>query len=221
MFKTSTSLLVGVLAIAAGVVTIIFNNSITSTGVVCCGGVLFVIAAVLNAVITYFAKDDKGRRRAGTVAFLFNMVASAAALAFGICMIFRPDIFVRFIPIVFSILVLFGALMLFYYLSYGRRPSALPRWLFAYPLLVLVGAVIVFCLEGQTDDHLIMIYTGASLIVYGLGMGSIGVALERQRKARTSRAKTPAEPAKTLAEPSKAEASSSDKASSSEPKGLE
>ena len=185
MFKTTTSVLVGVLAIAAGVLTIIFRDAITGAGVVTCGGILFMAAAILNAVITYFAKDDKGRRRASTVTFLLNMIASAAALGFGICMIVRPDIFVKFVPLVFSILVLFGALMLFYYISYGNRGKApLPHWLVAYPLLVLVGAIVIFCLEGEKQDALIMLYTGISLIIYGLGM--ISMVVESARSARAA-----------------------------------
>lgn len=182
MFKVSTSIIIGLLSVLAGVILVICNKAITSSGVVVSGGLLFVVAGILNGMMTMFVKDTDGKRRAKAMPFALNMIASAAAVAFGVCMLIMADEFVKFIPVVFGILVLFGAVMLFYLLCYGIRPATPYPWLFAFPVLVLAGAVLVYCQTSPDQDYLIMIYTGVSLMVFGLGMAVIGLTSRRDAK---------------------------------------
>lgn len=203
MFKTSTSILIGVLAIIVGAVVIFCNNLIGAREIVVSGGIMFMVAGILNGLLTFFVKDADGKRKAKAAPFVFNIIASAAAVAFGICMLVMNTEFQKFMPMVFAILVLFGSLMLFYILGFGNRDMEAAKWLFVFPVLVLIGAVMIYLLKAPEDDSKIMIYTGVSIILYGMGLAltAANVAYRLRQKA-----KTPAEGTETdkqLASPDK------------------
>ncbi len=185
MFKTSTSIIIGALAVLAGVVLIFCNNLIDSKMIVSTGGLMFIVAGVLNGLMTFFVKDASGNRRSKGAPFVFNIIASAAAVAFGICMLVLNEDFQKLIPIVFSVLILFGALMLFYFLGFGSRDLDPAKWLFAFPVLVLIGAIAVYLLKSPDDDSRIMIFTGLSIVFFGLGIGLTAANIAAHaRKAR-------------------------------------
>lgn len=182
MTKVRTSLVAGLITLVAGFAMVFFRDSITSTGIVVTGGVLFIVAALFNALLTFMVKNPDGTRRSGTVTFLLNMIASAAALSFGVCMLMLQDKFEPLIPVVFAVLVLFGALMLFYAIAIAARPILIPGWVYLFAVAMVVGAIMIFRLKTPGDDALIMLYSGISLMVYGVASLIIGIVVSRDRR---------------------------------------
>lgn len=197
MFKTSTSILIGVLAVLIGTIVIICNTIIGAQQIVLAGGLMFIVAGILNYLMTMLVKDHDGTRKAKGAPMVFNIIASAAAVAFGVCMLVMNSDFQKLMPIVFAILILFGSLMLFYIIGFGCRDKQSAKWLFIFPVTVLIGAITVYLLDSPANDPLIMIFTGISIIVYGLG-----IALTAATIAYKNRHKAPTHvPAPTVQEP--------------------
>ena len=205
MFKTKTAVITGIITLAVGVVLIIGNQVFTSERIVITGGLLFILAGILNTLVTLLAKDGTGKRKASVVSVIFNVIASAAAVAFGICLLVMKADFVSLINIMFAVLTLFGSAMLFYALAIGSRPVLVPGWLYVFPVLILGAAVAIYCLNGGTQDNIVMICTGAALIAFGLCCIIGGIIIGRQLKAlpKADTAAAPAAP-KPVEKPSPA-----------------
>lgn len=164
--KSKNLTFTAILAMAVGIALIIANRSIYSTGVVVTGGILFVIAGILN-VFVFDSERRSGKQGRGAVASTFSLVASVGAVVLGVCMIIFKESFALLVPYIFGIIVAFAACYQFYLLAIGVRPTVLPGWLYLAPVILLGGAVYIFLLRPNADDHIIMIATGVALIFFG------------------------------------------------------
>lgn len=190
--KGKNLIITALLVLAAGIILIITRASIRSEGVVTTGGILFIVAGLLDLLIFESDRRKDGKR---PLAAAFNWITSAGAVILGLCMlIFRPT-FVELIPFMFGILVAFTALYQVYLLAYGARPVMLPGWLYIVPLLLAGGAVYLFTLKPMTDDHIIMLTSGIALTLFGAASLIEGAMLGHyHRHPQTVPAKTAAEP---------------------------
>ena len=181
--KATSTLLAGVIILAMGLILIICHDTITGAGIVTAGGIIFVISALVDIVL-YLGRDREGQPRKRGAAFVFGWIVSVAALLLGISMFVFNDTFTRLIGPMFGILVLLGALVQLWVLTYGTRPVRMPRWLYAVPALMVVCAVLVFV--GGFGEPTVNVLTGSALIVFGLGgfVESLLLGLARRRMAR-------------------------------------
>ena len=173
--------LTALIAILAGVVLIIANRSIYSTGVVITGGILFIVAGVLNTFVFNGERkhDPKGR---GPVASTFSLIASIGAVVLGVCMIIFQTAFTVLVPYIFGIIVAFLACYQFYVLAIGVRPTTLPGWFYLAPVILIGGAIYIFFRQPDTDDYLIMLSSGISLAFFGLITRIEAIMLTNSRK---------------------------------------
>lgn len=191
--KTKTSIWAGILTLAVGVLLLIFNAMITSSRILIVGGILFLACGILNLAVTFLAKDNQGRRRMRGAGFGLAIIVSIAAIALGISILCFPQTFIDLTPLVFGTLVAMGALILFYSLAIASRPILLPGWLYIFPTLIAVGAVLIYMLHTPQDDDRMIIYTGASLCLFGvcllIGGSSLAVHNHKERKQEEAQAK--------------------------------
>lgn len=167
-----------------GILLLIFSSHIESADVIVTGGILFIIAAVLDIVVSLGEKDKDGKRKAGSFLVIFNWIVSVAAIILGLCMIFIKDAFVPFVPYVFGLISLFGSLMLFYILAIGLRPILLSGWLYLAPVAMLVLSIFIFLRDPGADDKLIMMLTGISALVFALCSYCVGFGLVSHHRAQ-------------------------------------
>ncbi len=155
------------LVMAAGIVLIITHNSIRSTGVVVTGGILFVIAGLIN-VLLFEGERKRGRWDRGALSSTFSWLTSVAAVILGICMLVFQGTFITLVPMMFGILVAFSALYQFYILAIGSRPTLLPGWFYIVPVALIGGAAFIFMQDSYSNDPKIMLATGISLTAFGV-----------------------------------------------------
>lgn len=167
-----------------GILLLIFSARIASADVIITGGILFIVAAVLDIVVSLGEKDKEGKRKAGSFLITFNWIVSIAAIILGVCMIFIKDAFVPFVPYVFGLISLFGSLMLFYVLAIGVRPVMLSGWLYLAPAAMLVLSIFIVLRDTATDDKLIMLLTGISALIFAVCTYCIGFGLVSYHKAQ-------------------------------------
>lgn len=196
--KTKTALLAGILVLIVGVVLIFFHRDITSSAVIITGGSLFCASGVINIALMYLLKNDEGQRRIHGAPFGLAVAVSIAAIILGICVLCFQPTFMTLTPLLFGALVTLLTLILFYMLAIGTRPLILPGWLYIFPTLCAVGAVMIFLLYKSGDvqvvrDERMILYTGISLCLYAvcaiIGSICLATAHHHERKVAKEAAK--------------------------------
>ena len=181
--KGQSLILAAILFLVAGVILIITYRTTRTEGIVIVGGIMFIVSGLLN-ISAYMAdrptrkeieKDIRAGRKPRTRSSLssaLTWVSSGAAVILGLCLLLFTSTFVSLVPFVFALLITFSALYQFYLLAIGCRPLRLPSWLFAVPVLMLGAAIYVFIQKPGIDEgeHIIMLITGISIVVFGLTM---------------------------------------------------
>lgn len=181
--KGKTPIILAVLMFVLGVMAICANQVFASKEVVILGGVLFIVAGFISMLMPYFTNKAKAKALADVdteqtatakqptskVKSVINLLVSNAAMILGVVMICMVDTFIPFIPVTFGLFILLGSIVLFYSLAIGVRPAMLPGWLYAFPIVLLIDAVLVYFRETPVDDSLVMILTGLGACVYGVG----------------------------------------------------
>lgn len=180
LFLTATVVL------SAGIVLIISNRSVSSVGVVISGGIMFILAGVLNVGVM-LGRGKEGRTRYGLVASVVGWVASVAALMLGLAMLVFQSVFVPLVGFMFGVLVAFGALYQYFLFAYSMRSAGLPGWFYVVPTALVGASVYLFTLNPVESDGLIMLVGGISLTVFGVFVLVAGVmAVSAVRRAAKS-----------------------------------
>lgn len=191
---------IGLIALIAGALLIIFYEYITSAKVVLTGGILFVGVGVSNLIV--FGQNTKESRG---VARLFNQIANAAAIVLGICMLVFRDTFLPLVPFIFGLLVAVCSLWQFFLLAVGTRPYQMPAWQYLFPVLLAADAVYIF-MQKLTDERVIVLATGIGIALMGLACVVEGSSLGMCRRRAIKGAEKPAAPETPAAAPAEAEA---------------
>lgn len=178
---------IGLLVLAAGIALVITHTSVRSVGVVVTGGILFIMAGLLNMAV-FLGERRNPDRRPGAVASLFSWISSVAAVILGLCMLLFQSTFSSLVPFMFGVFVGFASLYQFFLLIYGSRPAKLPGWLYIVPTALAGCAVYLFMQHpGDASDPVIMLSTGIALGVFGLTAVVEGVLIGRHnRRARAA-----------------------------------
>lgn len=163
-----TPILTGIISEVLGILLIALRNFITGPGIMITGGVIFILAGLVNFGIALLIRDEEGRRKSRGWIFALTCAVSVASVGLGICIFVFQDTFVGLIPILIGTLLALLAVMLFYTLIFAMRRYAMPGWLYVAPTLVAVCSAIVFTFNSPVDDYKIMTFTGIGFILYGI-----------------------------------------------------
>lgn len=164
-------LLLALIVFFIGLILTITFKDIRSTGIVICGGILFILAGLLN-LFTLLGNKDKhpasdGRAKGQSVTrMVFTWITSMAAVVLGICMLFFQATFITLVPILFGILVLSTGLFNFYILALAIRPVKLPAWFYLGGLGLVGCAIYLFTLKAGADDSTLMLASGIALMCF-------------------------------------------------------
>lgn len=175
--KGRSLLLSAILILLAGVVLIITYKTTSTHGITVVGGVLFIVAGLLN-IFSFFGeqpgkKEREADQKAGVKSYkpsgltvFLAWTASAATILLGLSMLVWTDTFSVWVPALFGILVCLAALYQFYLLAIGSRPVRLPSWLFVIPVLLLIAGVYLFMQKPGSNESVIMMTSGIAFVVF-------------------------------------------------------
>lgn len=181
---STTSLLTGILIFVIGAVLIICNKMVTGHGVIVLAGILFLITGVINLVLYVTRRTADGQRLNTGLSHVLGWLVSVAAIILGLSMLFFETTFNSLIPFIFGVLVFFGALMLIINMLFGvRKLIKVPVWMWLFPFVIVVLGVIVITRRATVDDSLIMILTGASMLLFGLGAVVLGAMVSGAKRS--------------------------------------
>lgn len=178
----------GLVVALVGLALILFRVQLANGGVVTAGGVLFVLAGVLNMLVFLGSRDKDGRARQGALATVFGWIASAAAVVLGLAMLIFSGAFVAIVGFMFGILLLLVSLAQLFVLLIGARPVRLSGWYFLVPTVTVACAIFIFMRKpdtaGETAD---LVVTGAGFILFGIASVMEGLTIGNlNRRARKS-----------------------------------
>lgn len=165
--KGRNLILMALIALAIGILMIIFRNALASNSVVIGCGILFILAGVANVTVFLGSRDKNGHARMGAVGTAIGWLASAAAVVLGVVMVLFRTVFETMVGYMFAVLLLFGALFQFCLLLFGSRPVRLSSWFFLVPMALCGAAVYIFMQQPGRSDYAIMLTTGISLAFFG------------------------------------------------------
>jgi hypothetical protein len=181
----------------AGIILLLTFESIKSTGVVICGGALFILAGLINMIL-YSGNGTKAvteegetepETRRSAVATTFSWITSAAAVVLGLSMLIFQDTFITLVPFIFGILIAIGALHQVFVLAYGCRPARLSPWFYLMPAALVAVAVYIFNLQPEQNDREIMLSGGIALVAFALVTLVESIIITRQlRRLRKAEA---------------------------------
>ncbi|MCH5220443.1 MAG: DUF308 domain-containing protein [Muribaculaceae bacterium] len=177
------SLLTGVLIFVIGIVLIICNKSITGKGFIVLAGILFLLTGVINIVLYLTHRKSDGHRVFTGMSLAMSWLVSIAAIILGLCMLVFEDVFSSMIPFIFGLLIFFGAVMLIINMLFGvRKVVKTPGWMWLFPFVIAVLGAVTITRQPNVSDPLIMILTGVSMIVFGLGAIVLGALVSGARR---------------------------------------
>lgn len=187
--KGKTLFITALMVLAVGIVLCLTHNDIKSSGVVICGGILFIFAGLLNIlnVVEYKSQSSSGNsvayvKQKTTFSKALGWLMTVACVVLGLVMLVFTPTFIKLVPLTFGLLVACCALLQFYILIWGVRPVVLTPWLYFVPVVILGLAIYVFTLEAGTQDALIMLLTGIALSVFGVGTIAEAIMIASKRR---------------------------------------
>ncbi len=167
--KGRNLILTGLITALIGLVLILFRTSLADGGVVLAGGIIFVIAGVINMTVFLASRDHEGKARMGAFGTAFGWIASAAAVVLGLAMLIFSKAFVAIVGFMFAVLVLCAALFQLFLLIFGSKPVQLSGLFYLLPTALVGAAIFIFLRKPDTPgEHTIMLVTGVSFILFGL-----------------------------------------------------
>lgn len=184
--KLRDSNLASLLLVLLGIALIIMHAYIKAKGMVVCAGIVFIITSVVTmALWQRRSRAAKGHEEAkgSRLGDILGWITTSAGILLGLAMLIWADTFQVAVPYCLGALMGVATLSQIYALLWGTRPVTLPSWLWGVPALMLAAAVWDFFLKGGVDDAMLMVVTGAGMIIFGLGLCAEGILLRQWDKA--------------------------------------
>lgn len=202
--KGKNLILTALITLVAGVLMLIYRDSLASGSIIRWVGIMCIVAGVVNVTVFLCSRDKNGEARMGAFGTTFGWIVSGAAVVLGLAMAIFSSAFVVLFGFMLGFVLLFCALFQLVLLVYGSRPARLNGAFYIVPVLLIIGAIYVFSLKSGVDERSIMMTTGIGLSLFGLATIVELIAMESGRKAiarkQTADSAEPQKPAEESAD---------------------
>lgn len=172
--KTKTALLVSLLIFVAGIVLSIIHTLDVFTGLIIATGIVFIIPGIINIATLSSAKqndddDEKKGKHGSRFQVICGLISGVGSVIMGISMIGWNEMFIKFLPLIFGSILVFGGCFHICAMAMGFRPIRLPLWLYILPiLLIAMGLSVIFINKATLLPHHIVLMTGIGLIIFAI-----------------------------------------------------
>ncbi len=176
-----------IVVLALGIVFLFVSAAGRVLGLITVAGATFILLATINIALLIRrrrANTSKGapegwrltqasaraQRPSAAVVFI-GWLCSIGAAILGIVMVVTPATFTAFLIYIFSIAIFLGGCYHIYMLSKGIAPVRLPSWVYAFPLVLIVGPVVMFMLDvfaHRINHTSIILAAGIGMIIFAV-----------------------------------------------------
>lgn len=175
--KRRSYFLLSLLAIVAGVIFILSYMTISSAVLVMLGGVLFIVAGLLNMAIYVSKRREHGERKPITT--FLGYLTGGAAIILGLLMLIFEATFSVAVPYLFGLLMIVMATVQLFVLLSRRGRMQFSSWFLLAPLVLIGIGVFIATFEAVVCDSTVMLATGIGLAFSGLVWGVEGFVVGR------------------------------------------
>ncbi len=176
-----------IVVLALGIVFLFVSAAGRVLGLITVAGAAFILLATINIALLVRrrrANTSKGapegwrltqasaraQRPSAAVVFI-GWLCSIGAAILGVVMVVTPATFTAFLIYIFSIAIFLGGCYHIYMLSKGIAPVRLPSWVYAFPLVLIVGPVVMFMLDmfaHRINHTSIILAAGIGMIIFAV-----------------------------------------------------
>ena len=171
--KVKSALLLSLLILVVGVVLIFLYSYDVFTALIIGLGIVFIIPGIINVfnllTTNEVVGEDKKTKPYSRFQIICGLISGVGSVIMGICMIGWNSMFVKFLPLIFGLILVFGGCFHACAMAMAFRPVRLPIWLYLLPiLLILMGLSILFIDKAKLHDAQIVLMTGIGFIIFAV-----------------------------------------------------
>lgn len=189
--KAKTAILMSLLIFVAGIVLTIIHTLDVFTGLIIALGIIFIIPGIINIATLSSIKqeelDNKKSSQPSRFHVVCGLISAVGSVIMGISMIGWTELFIKFLPLIFGSILIFGGCFHACAMGMAFRPIRLPLWLYIFPvILIALGASIIFIDKATLLPHHIVLMTGIGFIIFAIN-AFIEMWLTRKVKSPTKK----------------------------------
>lgn len=171
--NTKIALLTSLLILTAGVILTIIHPLDVYTGLIIILGIIFIVPGVVNIIL--LPGSEKTNKEGKTflaslrsrIGAMVGFITSLGSVILGICMLLWYEMYVKFLPFIFGIILVCGGVYHLCVMAIGFRPVKLSWWVYIFPVVLLAAGFIIIYVETLSQSQIVML-TGAGLIIFAV-----------------------------------------------------
>lgn len=169
--RPKTSLLYGIMVVAAGVLLLIFNGKAQLLSwIVILTGISLVVPCLCSLVSAISSNRQAQRDGSGSMSLsILNsgvVIASLIGIGFGLWMIIHPAFFIGFLAYAFAVIIILYGVYQILEIAWIYRPQ--PAGLYIIPVLMIIAGAVILFSSVRTIQYTVVLITGVSLVCAGL-----------------------------------------------------
>lgn len=171
--NTKTAFMGSLLIFVAGIILLIIHSYDVFSALIISLGIIFIIPGIINITTISTTKCDNGGVTKVKVQSRFqamtSLISGVGSVIFGVVMIGWSFMFVKFLPVIFGIMLILGGCFHLCAMAMAFKPVKLPVWLYIMPIaLIIMGLSILFIDKSVLLPHHIVMMTGIGLMIFAI-----------------------------------------------------
>lgn len=176
-----------IIVLALGIAFLFVSAADRVIELIIAAGTVFILLAITNIALLIRRRQTKSPKgastgwrmtqaseraqRPGAAVTFIGWLCSIGAAILGIVMVVTPTTFTSFLIYIFSIAIFLGGCYHIYMLSKGIAPVRLPSWTYTFPLVLIVGSVVMFMLDvfaHNINQTTVILAAGIGMIIFAI-----------------------------------------------------
>lgn len=176
-----------IIVLALGIAFLFVSAADRVLSLIVAAGATFILLALINLLlVTRRRRVDTSKnapegyrltqasaraQRPGAGVTFIGWLCSIGAAILGVVMVVTPATFTSFLIYIFAVAIFLGGCYHIYMLSKGIAPARLPAWVYIFPLILIIGAVVMFMLDvfvNRLHQTTIILASGIGMIIFAV-----------------------------------------------------
>ena len=173
--KTRTAFMGSLLIFVAGIILLIIHSFDVFSALIISLGIIFIVPGIINITTISTTKRNDGESKKAKTPSRFqamtSLISGVGSVIFGVVMIGWSFMFIKFLPVIFGIMLILGGCFHICAMALAFKPIRLPAWLYIMPvLLIIMGLSILFINKLDLLPHHIVMMTGIGLMIFAINV---------------------------------------------------
>ena len=169
--KPQSAFIATILILIAGIILTIAHPFNVFSWIIIILGIVFIIPGiyVIATLSSQNQEETLKEKNSPWINIACELVSGVGSVILGISMIGWHEAYMKFLPIIFGVILILGGCYHFCAMAMALRSFHLPLWLYIMPLtLTIEGSIITFAPKESINEHTIVLMTGLGLIIFAI-----------------------------------------------------